>query len=421
MLLFSLITAAWAPQLHAAGPDPAARTLTLAAALERAQRSNPELRALEFESQALDSRREQAGASLNPELTVAPENVFGSGGFNGVDAGELTLSLSQVFERGGKRARRVAVVEAEMSVAEIERSARRVDLLAEVTREFIAIVAGQERLAAARSEAEVAAGTLAAVEKRIAAAASPVAEGHRARVALTRARLAERRTEQEQVNARLQLASRWGSLEADFDTASADLFALDELPAYEQFLGRLPDSVALARFASESRLRDAQLQLEKSRQQQDIALAAGVRRLQASGDQALVLSFSMPLAIRDSNLGAIREAQLRRTQVDAQQDAAGLRLRAELFALHREADQLRREAQALHTEVVPELEQALVQTDYAYQRGRYSYLELVDAQQALSEARRQAIDAAASYHTLVAEIERLTGAPLSGTRRGEAP
>jgi cobalt-zinc-cadmium efflux system outer membrane protein len=416
-LLLVLLAGTWAPQLRAAGPIPAARTLTLGAALERAQRSNPELRTLDLELRALDARREQAGVRPNPELTLAPENVFGSGEFSGIGAGELTLSLSQVLERGGKRARRVAVVDAEMSVAEAERTARRVDLLAEVTREFIAIVACQERVATARSGVAIAARTLAAVEKRVAAAASPLAEGHRARVASIRARLAQQRAEQELAAAQRQLASRWGALEADFDIAGANLFALDELPDYAQFLGRLPDSAALVRFASEARLRDAQVRLEQARQRQDVAVAAGVRRLQASGDQALVLSFSMPLALGDRNAGAIREAQVRRAQLDAQQDAAGLRLQADLFALYRETGQVRREALALQGEVLPELEQALAQTEYAYQRGRYSYLELVDAQRALLEARQQAIDSAASYHTLVAEIERLTGAAVTDARR----
>jgi cobalt-zinc-cadmium efflux system outer membrane protein len=59
------------------------------------------------------------------------------------------------------------------------------------------------------------------------------------------------------------------------------------------------------------------------------------------------------------------------------------------------------------------LEKALKQTDYAYERGRYSYLELVDAQRTWQEARRALIEAAERAQTLQVEIERLTGEPLA--------
>jgi cobalt-zinc-cadmium efflux system outer membrane protein len=385
------------------------QTLTLRAALDRAQRLNLELRALEFESRALAARREQANVRPNPTMTLAPENVLGTGDLGGVKSAEWNLALSQVFERGDKRSRRVALVDAQSSVAQIDRAARRVDLLAYVTRTYIELVADQERLQLARRSVDIASQTLAAVDKRVRAGASPAAEAHRARVTLARAQLDEQRANYER-----QVTLR-GATEPDFDSASADLYAFAAVPAFKDFLARLPDSAELVRFANEERLRSAEVRLEQARRQQDITLSAGVRRLQGQGDQALILSFSLPLAINDRNTGAIREAEVRRDQVDAQRDAAVVRIQTELYALFQELQQARGETLALRSKLLPELEQALSQTEYAYQRGRYSYLELIDAQRALLDVQRQSIDAAARYHTFVAEIERLTGAPLTDT------
>ena len=52
------------------------------------------------------------------------------------------------------------------------------------------------------------------------------------------------------------------------------------------------------------------------------------------------------------------------------------------------------------------------QTRYGYDRGRFSYLELATAQQELLDLRAAIIDAAADYHRLLAEIERLTNEKL---------
>jgi cobalt-zinc-cadmium efflux system outer membrane protein len=55
----------------------------------------------------------------------------------------------------------------------------------------------------------------------------------------------------------------------------------------------------------------------------------------------------------------------------------------------------------------------LTQTEYAYQRGRYSYLEWIAAQRELLDAQRSLIEASANAHRYFAEIERLTGESLA--------
>ena len=69
---------------------------------------------------------------------------------------------------------------------------------------------------------------------------------------------------------------------------------------------------------------------------------------------------------------------------------------------------------ALRERALPQIEAALKKTEYAYERGRYSYLELVDAQRELVAVRDSLIDAATAYHLTLIEIERLSG--LSASR-----
>jgi cobalt-zinc-cadmium efflux system outer membrane protein len=138
-----------------------------------------------------------------------------------------------------------------------------------------------------------------------------------------------------------------------------------------------------------------------------------VRRLQDSGDRALVAGVSMPLAVHDRNQGGIREARARLAQVEAEREASRTRTMGTLYALYREAGAARERALALREQALPQARDALTQTQSSYERGRFSFLELLTSQQDLLALSEAAVDAAADHHRLVAEIERLTSEPLT--------
>jgi len=145
-----------------------------------------------------------------------------------------------------------------------------------------------------------------------------------------------------------------------------------------------------------------------------------VRNFQQSQDNALVAGFSMPLAMRDRNEGAIREARVRRAQSEVESSASRTRLLGTLYGLYREIGAARERATSLRREAIPQARDALEQTQYGYERGRFSFLELLTTQQDLLALNEAAIDAAAEYHRLLAELERLTSEPLT-TPDLEAP
>ena len=60
------------------------------------------------------------------------------------------------------------------------------------------------------------------------------------------------------------------------------------------------------------------------------------------------------------------------------------------------------------------METAVEQSRYAYERGRYGYIEWVAAQRELLDQRRALLEASANAHRFRIEIERLTGTALSG-------
>ena len=64
-------------------------------------------------------------------------------------------------------------------------------------------------------------------------------------------------------------------------------------------------------------------------------------------------------------------------------------------------------------QIVPEAELALRDYEKGYRSGRYSLLELSDAQKTLLDARLESVMTAADFHNYRIEIERLTGQAMA--------
>lgn len=387
--------------------------ITLAQALDAALKSNPELTASRYELTAAQARIVQAGKRLNPELSLELENFAGGGEAQGTDALETTLAFSQVVELGGKRSLRRSIAEVDSDLVMLDLRARQLDLLADVTRRFIDVVAAQERIRFADENVAIAQRTLDAIAARVKAARSPIAEESRARITLTRAQIDRRQATLALETARSALSLTWGRVDPQFTSANADLFAFQSLETFEALAAKIERNPDITRFASEARLRDAELRLAQAQVRPNVTLSVGVRNFRESGDNALVAGFSMPLAVHDRNQGGIAEARARRAQSDAELAASKTRLLGTLYALYREIGAARERATSLREEALPQARDALTQTQSGYERGRFSFLELLTTQQDLLALSEAAIDAAAEYHRLLAELERLTSEPLT--------
>lgn len=409
-----LLTAA----VHAQPPD---AELTLRDAIRAALAGNPELRNFAYAFKAQDGQAAQAAVRPNPSLDFQAEDFLGTGQSRGFTGAEFSLSLSQTLELGDKRRRRVEVASEERRIIEAERQVRQLDVVAEVARRFVGVAADQERVALAARAVQLATATRDEVQKRVDAARSPLAEASRAGIALARAQLDQAEVQRQLAADRQRLASLWGDREPAFAQVAAALYRLPAVDAFEQLRDRLERNPDLARFLSEARLRDAELRLALAAGVQNLTLEAGLRRTQQGADEALLFGATLPLGFNDRNAGNIASARAARERVDAERAALALRLNSELYGLYQQLAQARAEVEGLEREILPRAHDALKQAEYAYQRGRYGYLEWVDVQRELLTVERQHIDAAERYHLTLNEIERLTGEALPAATTTTAP
>jgi outer membrane protein, heavy metal efflux system len=386
--------------------------LTLASAIQLAISKNPELQVYRFRSVMLQGRVLTANQRPALEFEVEIENVAGSNDFSGTDSAEITLALSSVIELGDKRQARVAAVGARHQLMESERQARALDLMGEVTRRYVDVVATQARLALAINTEQLALETTQSVNRRVRAGAAPEAELLRARAehALTTIAVAQ---EQNRLHrARVSLSLLWAEPEPDFVRVKGNLLDLGAVGNFERLFTRAVQNPAIEVFASEKRLLDAEVRLTQTQSRNNIGWSFGAKQFQETDDSALVASISVPLFSAKRNRGASQSARAARDEVFFRREAAILKLRAQLFDAYQQHKQAVSGANSLQENVIPLLKQALKQTRKAYESGRYGYQEWVAARQELIAAKYALIGSANAALRYRSEIEQLTAEPM---------
>lgn len=394
-------------------------SLTLANALSRTMAENPGLRVFDFRLQGLEGRRLTADQAPAYEAGLEVENVLGSGDMSGIDGAEYTLSLSSVVELGGKRRNRRGAVNSRYDLVEAEREAETLDLLGEVTQRFVATLAQQEKLALSAQAVELSEATLNTVSRRAKQGAAPEAEVLRARAALAQSQIAHDALKAEYERRKMALASLWGETQVDFHRLQGDLFKFEPGKQFEVLYQLASESPMIQVYASERRLRDAEIQLAKSQSESDIRWQVGARRFEETGDTALVAGVSVPLFAGRRNRGEVQSAIAARDEVAYRRQSALLQLHSLLFEAYHTRQQSIAAVEQLRATVLPDLTRALELTQQAYERGRYSYVEWTAAQRELLSAREALVEAAATALLNQALIEQLTAQSM--TQRQAAP
>lgn len=395
--------------------------LSLRDAVTATLAQNPQLSSFQFRRQALEG--ELQTAALRPALRVGTtvENAAGTGDYSGTKSAEVTLALSSIIELGDKREARMGVVTERQQGLAVQQRIIELDLLSEVTRRFIDVATAQQQLGLRQSTLSLATETTASIKRRVDAGNTPDAELARAQANQSRTAIELKQAELNFDAARIKLSAMWGSTEPTFTSVNADLLSTGDSLPLNELLTQLSDSPDILLFANEARLKDAEVRLALSQRKADLEWNAGVRRLQASKDSAVVVGVTVPLFGSNRAAGEVATARANRLSVDNEREVALLQMRAQLVGLYQERQAALFEIKSLRSDVIPQLKKAVSGTRAAFDKGRYGYLELSTAQRELLEAESALIDAAANAHLLRAEIERLSGTATTAQNSGVNP
>jgi cobalt-zinc-cadmium efflux system outer membrane protein len=400
------------PAVPSAGP---VRSLDEAVALALAHA--PVLQAGRAGIGAAEGDRLQAGLLPNPEFSIQAENFAGSSNYRGFRSAESTIGLAQRIELGGKRSARVEAANAGLSLARQDLDLVRLDLIRDVTRAYADVAAAARTVGLAEEQHRLARELLRVATLKVDAGQEPLIQRRKAEVALSTAGIARNKARQEQASAQRQLFALMGVPEGQV-APDQGTFEMLEVPAATGAVDTTPDYTRWDTALVRSR---AQLAVEQAKRYPDVTVGAGMRRFEDDNATAFVLSLSVPLQVFDSNQGTRQRArnELLRTEAEARQARQTLaarfaNLQAQLVAARDEADLLR-------DETLPAAEQAFDFARKGYEAGKFSLLEVLDAQRALFEARAQRTAALREFHLQRAEFNRLLATPAASAPPGGMP
>ncbi len=387
--------------------------LTLNQAIIQVLENNPGLQIADYEAQAMAARMRHAVQPPSDRIALTLENFAGTGQTVAMRSIDATLSLSRTLELGNKAASRGDVVQGETQLLRTQRDIDRLNLLADTAQRFLHVAADQERLRLIEKALALVRLTEHAVQERIQTGSTAETERHRVVIDLANHEIEIEHIRHELENSRLSLTTLWNVRQPDFDSVAADIFSLDELPDFEQLTNLLDRNPQLIQHIRAEDLARARIRLMQSRSRPDVDVTAGLRYLGGSNDVAAMLWASIPLGSTSRAQPGIDEAESLARIEPLNFEQQRLELYATLFEFYQEMKHAREAVATLNEKIIPAAEQMLNDYESGYQAGRYSLLELIQAQQLLHNARTQLLEMAVNFHSRKIEIDRLTAAQLT--------
>ena len=402
-----------AQPIHARSQREPEGVLAVDQALELALMHSPELAAFSQGVWAAEGNARQAGVLPNPELELEAGEFGGSGARKGYDGAETSVRLTQSLELGGKRGKRQCVALSEARLAGWDYEAKRRDVLTFTKHAFVDVLLAQGQLALAESLLVVAEDVRKATAERVKSGKVPILEETKAGVEVATARIARDRSTRELDTARKRLAASWGGTMPVFREAGGNMDAVADVPRLERLSPLLAEMPEVARWNEEVAKAGESLALAKATRIPDVDVSAGISRFEEDGTYAGTVGLSLPLPIFDRNSGGIATARHQASRVEYEQRTARLRAMTDLVEAYSRLETARTEALTTKAELLPGAQQAFDAAQTGYREGKYGYLEVLDAQRTLNEAKTRYLDVLAAYHKAAADVERLIGTPLN--------
>ena len=354
-----------------------------------------------------------AGLRPNPQVQVQTENIAGSGLYRGTRSAETTATLALPIELGGKRSARIAVADSRTARAQIDAATALADLNLRISQAYIVAAAAERRVDVARQQAGIAGNAFKAARTRVTAGAGAPIDQQRADVLRVNADVGLERAVREAEVARGNLARLIGQ---PIDGA-LDLAWFDRVGGYGPTLPLDPSgTLALAAAQADLNTAKAQVRLARSQRIPDITISAGARRLSQTNDTAAVIGIAIPFPLFNNGAAAVSQARAEQARADANRRLAVIDAEQAIASAQAELANAAATARAAGGPGLAAASEAARIARVGYAQGKFSQLDLLQAEQTLAETRAAFTDALAAYHDAEARLERLTApAPELGS------
>ncbi len=386
--------------------------ISLEQATALALQANPNI-AVVMRGREIESGQQlQAALRPNPVLTGQIQDLRSQNRIS-------SLIVSQQLETAGKRTARIDAAEINMAVADADIAITRAQISAQVYAGFYRVLAAQQTLNLAQDLVQIASQSKEATAKRVLAGKVSPVEETKARVVEAGLKLELAQARQQLVSAKQRLLSLWVTgtndgvylnvTQTNF-SAVGELENLQELPALPQLMQQLPDSPRLKKAVLNISQTQKLTSIEKSKQTPDVTISLGAQRNEELGGitQAIV-GLSIPIPVFDQNKGNLQSAKAREYQVVDEKTVLENQLKTDLVDAYNRR-QLQVESINLYNkDILPGAQSAYEAARKGFEFGKFSFLEVLDSQRTLFQAKTQHLQTLALARLAEADIQSILG------------
>ena len=389
--------------------------LTLTEAVERAQITNPELRAAAQEVEIARGVLVKARYpnQFNPQIGGDGAHRSRSGLGGSASSTDYGVALSQEIEVAGQRGPRIA--EAEQTVVRAEAQVRDAERLldAQVKQAFFDVLAGASRVRLLERIEELDRRVREAAVARAKAGESTVIEANLAAIRYGQGRKATLDADAELGVARATLRRLLNldpsaPLEPDGDLRGTPVrLAVED--AVARALEARPDLVAASREVDRI---EAERTLTRRLAVPNPTIEAFYRKEDIEANRIAGAGLRIPLPVFDRKQGELVALAGRQTQARFQVDAVRRRIEQEVAESLQRYDAAGRALAVYEQDVVGRVDETFGFIETAYRAGKIDLFQLVVVQNDLVSAQLSYLDALARFRQSEVELERAIGGAL---------
>ncbi|CDG83208.1 TolC family protein [Janthinobacterium agaricidamnosum] len=381
--------------------------MSLEQAISYAQQHNSDLRVSALGVDSASAAVVAANAPPNPVLSLQTANInpyagIGAGGLRSKTV-DSSVRIDQLFERGGKRAFRVAAAEhlEQASRDDLHDARRQLRLL--VSQAYYDVMAGRARLDVARQSAALFDSSLAAAVKRQKAGDLAVADVARVQVDTLRAHNDAAQAESDLYTLRMSLSLLIGQRPAmPLADAGTDWPAAPPPNPAEadSMLARRPDVLA-AQSRLDAAIASRKLALASRSADITVGIQAehyptSISNTQGSGNSYGV-ALQIPLMLRYGYQGEIRAAEVAVDVAEENLERARKQARSDVLLGAEQARSAYERARRYDDGLLAAAKKSADAAEFAFQHGALGIMDLLDVRRTWRSTQLEAVAAHADY------------------------
>ena len=344
----------------------------------------------------------------NPSLVAGIEDIRTG---DPLSKSKRTIGVQVPVVVGGRIGAATSAAAKQREVAAVNYVWRRREILGAAKLAFVTLLASKRRADLARETRDIARGLHDATQERYKVQAVPEMELLKAAVNLAKAESDLVFAEKDLAVARTTLLAAMGDAELPVEKFTGELTTKFTVPGIDVLRGEITTHPLVEAAVKMKEAAELERDAAKAERIPDLAVEARIGDDDGSG-ALLEMGLQVPLPIFNRNQGKIAASEIRIRQAELALQAVRVELSRRLDEVHRTLVASQKRVTVYETEIVPKAQKALDLTNEGYKLGKFGYLDVLDAQRTLAEAKFSFVAAVVDLNASAVELEKLTGTRL---------